>query len=213
MPVRTPNPAKRRPKLFGSASFLLLCLLCAPALAEAQRGALTVPQALPELVDEAGIIVRGHVLSARVEPHPEFQNLHTVVVTLQVERTLKGEPRETHTFRQFIWDVRDRYNAAGYQKGQHLLLLLLKPNQHGLASPVGLEQGRFAIEPGPADTLVAVNGAANTGLFSGLERALEKKGAQVRAPLAARAKRHQGGAVPLEDLEEIIAALAGSPQP
>ncbi|MGH9813295.1 MAG: hypothetical protein ACRD4T_09190 [Candidatus Acidiferrales bacterium] len=180
MPVRTPNPAKRRPKLFGSVSLLLLCLLCAPALSEAQRGALTVPQALPELVDEAGIIVRGHVLSARVEPHPEFQNLYTVVVTLRVERTLKGEPHQTCT-RQFIWDVRDRYNAAGYQKGQHLLLLLLKPNQHGLASPVGLEQGRFAIERGPADTLVTANGAANTGLFSGLESALEKKGAQVRA--------------------------------
>lgn len=200
-------------KLLRGASLLLFCLFCAPALGEAQRGALTIPQALPELVDEAGIILRGRVLSARTEPHPEFQNLYTVVVTLRVERTLKGEAGETFTFRQFIWDVRDRYNAAGYAKGQHLLLLLLKPNQHGLSSPAGLDQGRFRIERGPDGKDVVLNGAANAGLFEGLERALEKKGAPGRAPLAARARQHRSGAVPLEDLEEIIAALTGTQQP
>ena len=213
MPVRAAKPVKSLRHLFGSAFLLLVCLFSASALAEAQRGALTIPQALPELVDEAGIILRGRVLSARVEPHPELQNLYTVVVTLRVERTLKGEAGETFTFRQFIWDVRDRSNAAGYRKGQHLLLLLIKPSVHGLSSPAGLEQGRFRIERTADGREVAVNGAANAGLFEGLESALEKKGAQVRAPLAARAQPHKSGPVALDDLEEIIAALVGAQQP
>lgn len=83
--------------------------------------------------------MRGHVVSARVEPHPEFQNLRTVVVTFQVEEVLKGQADETVTFRQFIWDIRDRYNAAGYRKGQYLLLLMTKPSPYGLSSPVGLD--------------------------------------------------------------------------
>jgi len=181
-----------------------------PVLAQAQRGALTVPQNLGELVEEAATIVRGRVVSARVEPHPQLQNLHTVVVTLRVERTLKGESGETFTFRQFIWDVRDRSNAAGYRKGQHLLLLMIKPSVHGLSSPAGLEQGRFRIERGPEGKDVAMNGAANAGLFAELETALSKQGAQLPAPLAARAQQHTSGAVPLEDLEEIIVALVGT---
>jgi len=104
-----------------------LCLIAISVLflhlpLSAQRGAITLPQNLNELVDEAAVIVRGQVLSARVEPHPDLKGLFTVVATLRVDETLKGNPGPIFTFRQFIWDVRDRYDAAGYRKGQHLLL-------------------------------------------------------------------------------------------
>ena len=46
---------------------LLLILTCALPAA-AQRGAITAPRNLSEMVDESGIIVRGQVLSARAEP-------------------------------------------------------------------------------------------------------------------------------------------------
>ena len=125
--------------------FLLIVACIATAPAFAQRGALTVPRNLDQLTDRAADIVRGTVLSAHVEKHPELTNLDTVVVTLRVSETLKGQAIGTYTFRQYIWDVRDRYDNAGYRKGQELLLLMNEPSRYGLTSPVGIEQGRFRI--------------------------------------------------------------------
>ena len=105
--------------------FLLLVVACASATpAFAQRGAMTVPRNLDQLTDRAADIVRGTVVSAHVEKHPQLTNLDTVVVTLRVRETLKGQANGTYTFRQYIWDVRDRYDNAGYRKGQDLLLLM-----------------------------------------------------------------------------------------
>ena len=67
---------------------LAACIAAAPAFA--QRGAMTVPRNLDQLTDRASDIVRGTVVSARVEKHPELSNLDTVVVTLRVHDTLKG---------------------------------------------------------------------------------------------------------------------------
>lgn len=198
----------RRRSTTAALILALVAWVAMPPFAEAQRGALTVRQNLTALVDEAATIIRGYVTSVRVEPHPKLGNLYTVVVTLKVERTLKGEPGETFSFRQFIWDIRDRYNAAGYQKGQHLLLLVIKPSPYGLASPAGLEQGRFRIERGPDDRMTAVNGAGNHGLFNNVIPDLEARGAALSAPLAARVSQHTGGPMPLDELEGIITAIA-----
>src|SRR4029450_1978616 len=108
-------------------------LLAAPAFA--QHGAITVPRNLEQLTDRAADIVRGTVISAHVEKHPEFTNLDTVVVTLRVRETLKGNARGTFQFRQHIWDIRDRWDAAGYRKGQDVLLLMIAPSRYGLSSP------------------------------------------------------------------------------
>lgn len=193
----------------------LVCFLCGLALlllpissAQAQRGAIVMPQNLAEMVDEAATIVRGHVASARYEPHPDFHGLDTIVVTLEVEEALKGQPGKTFTFRQYIWDIRDRYDTAGYRKGQHLLLLMTKPSQYGLSSPVGLEQGRFRILRGPQGEDVAVNGVANAGLFKEMATALSKKKVQLTPALSTLVTEHRKGPVELKDLEDIVRALA-----
>src|SRR3954470_8265241 len=125
--------------------FCPLLLLLVATSANAQRGALTVHRSLDALTERSETIVRGHIVSAKTEPHPQFQNLQTVVVEMSVESVLKGTAGKTFTFRQYIWDVRDKYNAAGYGKGQELLLLLNPVSEYGLTSPTGLEQGRFRI--------------------------------------------------------------------
>src|SRR3989344_6455514 len=79
--------------------------------ARAQRGGLAAQQPLVDLVDRAGTIVHGQVVFARVEPHPDFPNLTTVVVTLRVQETLKGQAGEIFNFRQYVWDSRDRPDA------------------------------------------------------------------------------------------------------
>lgn len=193
--------------MLHSLACALAVLLGAPTLS-AQRGAITVRQNLAELVDEAAVIVRGSVVSARVEPHPQLENLSTVVVTLRVERTLKGKAGGTFTFRQFIWDVRDRYDAAGYQKGQYVLLLVTRPSEYGLSSPVGLEQGRFRLVAGAGGQWLAVNGAGNHSLWRGLKDALTQRGIALPSRLERIVAEESAAPIPLDDLEEIIAALA-----
>ncbi len=189
------------------ACALLLLLGAAPAMA--QRGALTVPRNINQLTDRAAIIVRGYVSSAVVEKHPEFTNLHTVVMTLRVREMLKGQPAETFTFRQYIWDVRDRYDAAGYQKGQQVLLLLLAPNQHGLSSPAGMEQGRFRILRDRDGNETAINGAGNFGLFEDVETQASKKGVKLSLRSLSLVRQSKGGAVAADSLVELIRELAG----
>lgn len=137
--------------------------------AVAQRGALTAPRSLPQLTQEAERIVHGYVVSARVEPHPQFKNLTTVVITMKVAETLKGAPAQTLQFRQFVWDIRDKLDAARYGKGQELLLMLGPVSPYGLTSPVGLEQGRFVITRDRAGNAQAANGRGNLGLFENAE--------------------------------------------
>jgi len=194
----------------------LLALVCGAGLwlalpATAQRGAMVMPQNLAELVDEAGTIVRGHIVSAHVEPHPELTNLTTVVVTVKVETALKGDPAQTFSFRQYLWDIRDKHNATGHRKGQRVLLLLTKPSEYGLSSPAGLEQGRFLITTEADGKPAAVNGVGNAGLFRNLKPVLEKRGVSLPAPLAARVEAERAEPIPLNELEELIRSLVKNP--
>jgi hypothetical protein len=151
----------------------LLSLTCVPVFG--QRGAQTVSADLNQLVDAAAVIVRGHVVSAISEPHPQFSNLQTVLVTLSVAKVLKGEAPATYTFRQFVWDYRDVADKAGYSKSSEVLLFLNPVSPYGLTSPVGLEQGRFRVFRDAKGKAFVLNGRANVGLF---DQVLEKASAR-----------------------------------
>lgn len=189
--------------------FLLLLVVVALATpAWAQRGALTVSRNLDQLTDRAAVIVRGTVISARVEKHPELSGLNTVVVTLRVQETLKGQVGDTFTFREYIWDIRDRYDAAGYRKGQDLLLLMIAPSQYGLSSPAGLEQGRFRIVRDQTGNEFAVNGHSNFKLFDGIGAQLAKQGITLSPRSSSLVEQHRKGPVALGDLTGLIRELA-----
>jgi hypothetical protein len=200
------STASLRRKLQYAFVILAACLAAAPAFA--QRGALTVPRNLDQLTDRASDVVRGTVLSAHVEKHPELANLDTVVVTLRVTDTLKGAAQGTFTFRQYIWDFRDNRDAAGYRKGQDLLLLMIAPSRYGLSSPAGMEQGRFRIERDRSGREVAVNGAGNARLFDGLDPATDKSGVALTSRQASLVAKHRHGPVELEELTAMIRAYA-----
>lgn len=191
-------------------SFLLViaCVVAAPVWA--QRGAMTVPRNLNQLTDRASDIVRGTVVSARVEKHPEFTNLDTVVVTLRVQETLKGHAQGTFTFRQYIWDVRDHHDAAGYAKGQDMLLLMIAPSPQGLSSPAGMDQGRFRIQRDPSGREVAANGMGNARLFQGLQSAVAKEGVALSPSQASLVAKHRNGPIEVRELTALIRELARS---
>ena len=186
--------------------FLLVVSIASPVYG--QRGALTQRRNLAQLVEQSALIVRGHVTSARTEPHPQFHNLMTVVVTLRVDATLKGEPAATLTYRQFIWDIRDRMDAAGYRKGQELLLLMNAPTRYGFSSPAGLEQGRFRVRKDAQGNRVAMNGVANAGLFRDVESQLKRQRRELPARLLPLVREHRSGPLRADDLEDLVRQLA-----
>lgn len=187
---------------------LLLFVLSLAAPAWAQRGALTIPRNLDQLTDRAAVIVRGNVISAHVEKHPELSGLNTVVVKLRVTETLKGRAQGTFTFRQYIWDIRDRSDSAGYRKGQDLLLLMIAPSEYGLSSPAGLDQGRFNIVRDSTGKEFAVNGHSNVRLFDGISVQLAKQGVTLSPKSASLVDRHRKGPVELGALTALIRELA-----
>ena len=176
----------------------------------AQRGALTIPRSLDELVDRAATIVRGNVVHAAVQPHPKFANVQTLVVTVRVRETLKGQAKKYFTFRQYIWDVRDRFDTAGYRKGQHLLLLMHGPSRYGLSSPVGLEQGRFRILRDQVGKEYAVNGRANVGLFREMAPRLQQRGVDLQPVMARLVSQHRKGPVKLDELTNLVRTITRS---
>lgn len=190
---------------FVSALSILL-LVTIPAAA--QEGARVVPRTLAELAQQADLIVQGHVVSAIVQPHPQYSALNTVVVTLRVTDTLKGSAGQTYTFRQFIWDPRDLATAGGYRKGQELLLLLHAANQNGLSSPVGLGQGRFRIVRDNQGNATALNAYTNAGLFRGMSTASAR--VKTLSPKSQQAIASAGGPISLDALKEIIRAYGAA---
>jgi hypothetical protein len=131
----------------------------------------------------------------------------TVVVTIRVEETLKGITADGFTFRQAVIDRKDFREKLGYRPGQHVLMILYKTSQFGLASPAGMEQGRFRIESASNGRLVATNGFGNAGLFRGLDSQLKKKGLRLDPEIQAMISRPVAGSIPLEHLKSLIRAL------
>jgi hypothetical protein len=177
-------------------------------LASAQSDALTLPRNLGELIGESQVVVQGTVTAVTLEPHAQLKNLMVVVVTIQVEEALKGKPGTVYTFRQAVIDPKDQRQKLGYQNGQHVLLLLMNPNQYGLTSPAGLHQGRFRIDARADGTLQATNGAGNMGLFRGLSQHVQTKGLQLTPEARDLATKTEAGPVPLEQLKSLIRILA-----
>ncbi|HEU0225989.1 MAG TPA: hypothetical protein VFR29_11185 [Steroidobacteraceae bacterium] len=185
-------------------SLVLLATMVLANPAWAQQGALAVPRNLEQLTDRAATIVRGSVVRAHVEMHPELGSLHTVVVTLRVRETLKGPARREFTFRQYVWDLRSRVGETFYRKGDDLILFMIEPSRYGLSSPAGMGQGRFVITRDAAGREIAVNGAGNARLFDGMREALARKEAAYSADSARLVSSHRQGPVEAALLTRLI---------
>src|SRR5689334_16439512 len=188
----------------GLMASLVFLAFAVSTYASAQRGALTTPESIDELTQQSTLIVHGYVTSAKVEPHPQFHNLMTVLVTMNVEDTLKGSSQKSLQFRQYIWDIRDQLDAAKYAKNQELLLTLGPVSPYGLRSPVGLEQGRFRITRDSKGQALAVNGRGNLELFRATEQRASERGIKLSTRVTTLARRANAGPIPLADLKDAI---------
>jgi len=187
-------------------SLALLAVMVIAAPAWAQQGALTVPRNLQQLTDRAAHIVRGNVVSARMERHPEL-GVPVLAVTVHVRETLKGPHQPAFTFRQFLWDYRERMTAAHYRKGDDVLLMMIAPSRYGLSSPAGMEQGRFRIIRDAEGREMAVNGHGNARLFDGLEAQVDRQGIALSAASSRIVRRPPLGPVEARQLTGLIRDL------
>lgn len=185
-------------------ALLSVMLIAAPAWA--QQGALTVPQNLQQLTGRAALIVRGNVVSARMEHHAELRT-PVLVVTLRVRETMKGAHAESLTFRQYLWDVRDRADHAGYRKGDDLLLMLIAPSRYGLSSPAGMEQGRFRIVRDENGRELVVNGYGNARLMDGLDAQLIRDGIRVSEASRRLVRRQRAGGIDAAEFTGLVRDL------
>ncbi len=204
------RPARSRSLILSCALAILaffICTLLSGLSSCAQSNAITLPRNLGELVAESQTAVQGWVTGVTVEPHAQLKNLMTVVVTIRVEDTLKGNSENSYTFRQAVIDHRDLREKLGYRTGQHVLMILYKTSQFGLTSPAGMEQGRFRVESGSNGRLVATNGFGNAGLFRGLDSQLKTKGLRLEPEIQAMISRPLVGPIPLEHLKSLIRTL------
>ena len=197
----------RRPALL--ALWIAMCALLAATPARAQRGAITLPRNLEQLTQQAAVIVRARVLNAHVEPDPDYPSLWTVEVTLHVEEVLKGKAGGTLAFREFIWDLHDRADSAGYVRGEDVVLLLNHASSLGLTSPCGLAQGIFRLRRDARGNLSAANGFGNAGLFRGLAPSLGSQGISLNANLAGVISAPPSTPLRLDDLRALIRTFAG----
>jgi hypothetical protein len=159
------------------------------------------------MVANSAVIVRGEVTAVRAEKHPQYESLDTLVITLAVAETFKGRAEKTLTFRQFIWDVRDAYDFAGYRVGQELVLFLAATSRAGLTAPMGLEQGRFRVRRVGKDAWAA-NGFNNATLFPAMQQDPQRRGG-LPERLQKLVMEHRKGALALRDLEELVRLLTG----
>jgi hypothetical protein len=186
-----------------------LVLVMSAAAAPAHAQFLYRQLGLPELAERAPIIVQGRVVEARYEGHPDYPNVSTVLVTLQVERMLRGPAEERLSFREFLPGLQARMGKRGYLVGQRLLLFLAAPSRYGLSSPLGGEQGRFHILRDQRGNDLVENDLGNAGLFRNLGPAAARAGVSL-SPSQLRLAEVGRGPVPLEELVSLVRQLASA---
>jgi len=201
--------------LAKSRKFVALCsrMLCLGAVfvwtlsaSPARADFLVRPVNLAYLTQRADIIVQGRVVEARYEGLPNYPHIKTVLVTLEVERMLRGPEGARFTFRQFLLSSQMRSGKNAYLVGQRLLLFLPSPSDAGLSSPIGHEQGRFHIRRDASGRDEAENEFGNSGLFKNVGTEAEKSGvglnqAQMRVAATPR------GSIALSDLVSLVEHL------
>ena len=200
-------PQAKSDRARGARLLMLAVVLAMAWAAQAQGQFLYRQVALPELSQRAPIIVQGRIVEARYEPHLNYPHLTTVLVTLQVERTLRGGAAERLSFREFLPGLQARMGKRGYLVGQRLLLFLPEPSRYGLSSPLGGEQGRFHIWRDQRGNELVENELRNAGLFKGLAEAATRAGVSL-SPQQARLAGVARGPVPLEELVSAVKQFA-----
>jgi len=174
--------------MFGK--FLAACLI-GLGIAGSAAAATVRPILLDEIIDSSAVAFHGTCIANRVELDP-VSNFIVTYSTFAVRDVIKGAPAATHVIKQIGGTMPGGESGMivrGVPKfvvGEEYVLFLAGISSMGFSSPVGLAQGRFAVQEGKAGKTVA----------SGRDfRELT-----ARMPLAALREPAETGGAPLKEL-------------
>ncbi|MCP3978645.1 MAG: hypothetical protein GY716_04830 [bacterium] len=120
------------------------------------------------MTQRAARILTGRCIDSRVEHDPALR-AEVAVVTLEVQRTLKGDHRESVTLRMLNAPHTDNgETATGFSIGEEVVVFLYGESRLGLTSPVGFGQGKFSLHADKTGRKVAVNPLGNANLLRGV---------------------------------------------
>jgi hypothetical protein len=172
--ITPPLPGRR------AAAALVVALCClSPLLASRVR---TVN--LEEMTGRAERILAGRCVEVAIVHEPEL-GLDVAHVTLEVDRSLKGDATGSLTLRMLAGDSEPRQHPGvgevpGFVPGEEVILFLYGESRLGLTSPVGLGQGKFTVLTNKEGREIAVNGLGTAPLFRRLSpEALTRLGDRV----------------------------------
>jgi hypothetical protein len=186
-----------------------LIFLLSPGTLSAQF--ISQPVNLAYLSQRADVIVQGRVAKVLHESLPEYPNIRTVAVTINVESSLRGAIGKTYTFREIYFGLQKDYGKQSYGVGQRLLLFLPSPSQYGLSSPIGTGQGRFHIGENSRGSATIVNEQGNAGLFRNVEQTAAKAGKRLTTAQLKLTATEQGP-VGLDDFVSLVKSLMTLPR-
>jgi hypothetical protein len=192
---------------FLPAATLAAFLSSSPVIAQI----MVRPVNLTYLVQRADVIVQGRVTEVVQESLPDYPNILTIKVTLEVEKMVRGPIGKTYTFREVLLGNRSNESKGSYKVGQQLFLFLPLPSKYGLSSPIGIEQGRFHISSDPKGGSTVVNESSNLGLFSNVVEAANLAGHRLSASQLDVAST-KGGPVNLRGFASLVESLTSMPR-
>ncbi len=134
----------------------------------AAYSAITLDVNLEEMTERAKYVFSGVCTDKKLKTD-EQTGREVYIFTFQVEKMIKGEPRDEFQLKtsKTLVDLR---KVPVYETGEEVVLFLYGESEFGFSSPVGLAQGRFNVNTLSDGSKVVVNGRGNMGLFNGIEQ-------------------------------------------
>ena len=155
---------------FLAISCPLIVLLALPLTTQAAR---TRPVNLEVMTQRADRIFSGRCVRVQVARDPDLGQVVTYV-TFVPHRVEKGDIRGSLTIK--LLGDQDEESPRGtvtdglptFRKGEEVVLFLYGESRHGLTSPVGFGQGKFALITDKRGRSLVFNQFANENLFRDL---------------------------------------------
>ena len=167
-----------------------------------------LPLDLTQIIDQSATAFQGTVVDSRSGRDPQT-GLIVTMTTFRVDDVLKGDVGSTHTIKQIGGESASenvRFKVHGvptFTVGESYVLFMNGVSPQGFSSPVGLSQGRFAIQQGDAGPEVG-NGADFGDLTAGM-------GAEVSG--TAKSKTAHGRAahrLALDEFKQLVRTHTGA---
>jgi hypothetical protein len=174
-------------------------------------GAVSVrPLQLMEIIDGASVAFQGTCIANRTE-HEAATNLVVTYTTFVVNDALKGAVQGTYVIKQIggkmpAGELSFRVEGVPtFAVGEEYVVLLPGVSSAGFSSPIGLGQGRFAVQQDPAGQKSVTNGRDFREMTTGLPAAqlpasMTKTQAAALVPLRS---------LDLDEFKQLVRARAG----